>query len=425
MPCDQAASTRAIAFFAQLTGVTGPNLASPTKTTIAAASATCSTPLTLNKFLPIVSPEGLPGESFVSDVQKILASRRLTNGEYVREFEAAAAEYLGVPHCVAVSSCTTGLVLTLRALKLQGEVILPSFTFHATAHAVAWNGLTPVFADCEPDSFCIGTSAVRERLSSRTAAILAVHIFGNPANVLELEAIAANAGVPLICDSAHAFGSKVGARSIGGFGEAEVFSFSPTKLVVAGEGGLVATRNVTLANRLRAARNYGDAGNSDPELLGLNARMSEFHAALAVRGLAGIEERIARRNQIRLRYEASLGAIPGVSFQRIRQENRSSCKDFSILVDASLFGRSPDWLRDFLREENIETRRYFWPPVHRQKLYRAAWDGQPLPVTERISNCVLNLPIYSSLTDEEVDSICDAILRAAEVAHTQAAGQGA
>ena len=394
-------------------------MASLAKTTIAAAPATRSTPA-LNKFLPIVSPEGLPNESFLSDVQKILASRRLTNGEYVREFEAAAAEYLGVPHCVAVSSCTTGLVLTLRALQLRGEVILPSFTFHATAHAVAWNGLTPAFVDCEPDTFCISPSAVRERLSPRTAAIVAVHIFGNPASVLELEEIAASAEVPLVCDSAHAFGSKMGAQSIGGFGEAEVFSFSPTKLLVAGEGGLVATRDATLASRLRAARNYGDAGNSDPELLGLNARMSELHAALALRGLNGIEERIARRNQIRLRYEASLGAIPGISFQRLQPANSSSYKDFSILVDASLFGRSRDWLQDFLRKENIETRRYFWPPVHRQKLYRAAWNGQPLPVTDRISNCVLNLPIYSSLTDEEVDFMCGAILRAAEVAQTQA-----
>lgn len=394
-------------------------MASLAKTTIAAAPATRSTPA-LNKFLPIVSPEGLPNESFLSDVQKILASRRLTNGEYVREFEAAAAEYLGVPHCVAVSSCTTGLVLALRALQLRGEVILPSFTFHATAHAVAWNGLMPAFVDCEPDTFCISPSAVRERLSPRTAAIVAVHIFGNPASVLELEEIAASAEVPLVCDSAHAFGSKMGAQSIGGFGEAEVFSFSPTKLLVAGEGGLVATRDATLASRLRAARNYGDAGNSDPELLGLNARMSELHAALALRGLNGIEERIARRNQIRLRYEASLGAIPGISFQRLQPANSSSCKDFSILVDASLFGRSRDWLQDFLRKENIETRRYFWPPVHRQKLYRAAWNGQPLPVTDRISNCVLNLPIYSSLTDEEVDFICGAILRAAEVAQTQA-----
>lgn len=373
------------------------------------------------KFLPIVSPEGLSNEKFISDIRRILISRKLTNGEYVREFEETAAKYLGVPHCVAVSSCTAGLVLTLRALRLRGEVILPSFTFHATAHAVAWNGLKPLFADSEPDTFCLSPASVRERLSPRTAAIVAVHVFGNPASVFELGELAARTGIPLIYDSAHAFGSRVGERQVGTFGEAEVFSFSPTKLVVAGEGGLVATHDAGLANRLRAARNYGDAGNADPELLGLNARMSEFHAALAVRGLEGLEERIARRNQIRLRYEGSLGAMLGVSFQCVRAGNRSTYKDFPLLIDASKFGRSRDWLQHFLREENIESRRYFHPAVHRQKLYRAAWDRRPLAVTDHISKCVLNLPIYSSLTDEDVDRVCGTILRAAEIAQQRAA----
>lgn len=400
-------------------------MATATNAGLAAEVPTRTAP-ELSRFLPIVSPEGLPGEEFISDVEKILASRRLTNGEYVREFESAAANYLGVPHCVAVSSCTAGLMLTLSALNLRGEVILPSFTFHATAHAVAWNGLKPVFVDCEPDTFCISCDAVEQRLSRRTAAILAVHIFGNPASVFELEEIATRATVPLVYDSAHAFGSRVGARHAGTFGTAEVFSFSPTKLLVAGEGGLVATRDSALANRLRAARNYGDAGDSNPGVLGLNARMSELHAALAWRGLRGLEKRIERRNQIRLCYEAHLREIPGVSFQQIPEGNRSSCKDFQILVDTTVFGRSRDSLQQFLREENIEARRYFWPPVHRQKLYRAAWDSQPLPVTERISNSVLNLPIYSSLRDEEVDAVCHAILRAAEIARQHpAAGQDA
>lgn len=365
-----------------------------------------------DKLLPIVSPEGIGDEEFAGDVRKILASRQLTNGPFVREFEREAAKYLGVSHCVAVSSCTSGLILTLAALDLRGEVILPSFTFHATAHAVAWNGLKPVFVDCDPETFCISPEAVRERLSQNTAAIVAVHIFGNPASVFELEEIAASAGVPLIYDSAHGFGSKVGARHVGTFGAAEVFSFSPTKLVVAAEGGLIATGNPVLAQRLRAARNYGDAGNSDPELRGLNARMSEFHAALAVRGLGGLGKRIERRNEIRCRYEARLGRAPGIGFQRIRYENLSACKDFQTLVHTEAFGCSRDAILAALLKRNIEARRYFWPPVHRQKLYRSEWDGRPLPVTERISSQVLSLPIYSSLRDEEVDDVCEAILDA-------------
>lgn len=368
--------------------------------------------------LPIASPEGIPGDEFLRDVQKILQSRQLTNAAFVREFESVAATYLGVPHCVAVSNCTIGLVLTLRALGVQGEVILPSFTFHATVHSVVWNRLKPVFADCDPETFCIAPQAVQARLTPKTAAILGVHLFGNPANIKELEDLAARANAHLIFDAAHAFGSKVDGGHIGTFGTAEVFSFSPTKLLVAGEGSLVATCDAILARRLRAARNYGDAGNYDPELLGLNARMSEFHAALAVRGLASVDARIERRNQIRLHYLRRLEAVPGLRFQQIWPGNRSACKDFSVLVDESAFGSPRDWLFDALQKENIEVRRYFSPPVHQQKLFRTLWDGQPLPVTDRISDRVLNLPIYSSLRDEDVDKVCDATLRAHEFATT-------
>src|ERR1700732_2284677 len=319
--------------------------------------------------VPIVSPEGLPGEEFLRDVRKILNSRQLTNATFVRQLEQAAEEYLGVAHCVAVSSCTAGLVLTLQALDLRGEVILPSFTFHASAHSLLWNGLKPVVADCDPETFCVDSHAIKPRLYSHTAAILAIHLFGNPASIVEIQTIASDASIPLICDAAHAFGSDINHRRIGTFGIAEVFSFSPTKLLVAGEGGMIATRDADLARKLRVARNYGDSGNYDPESAGLNARMSEFHAALALHGLNGLDARIARRIEIRLHYERRLGAIPGISFQHISPCCSRGCTGFAVLVNEGAFGQSRDWLVDALETENIQVRRYFWPPVHRQKLY--------------------------------------------------------
>src|ERR1700688_2991064 len=179
------------------------------------------------KLLPIVDPEGVPGTEFLEEVRGILASKQLTNGAYVRKFEEAAAEYLGVAHCVAVSSCTAGLLLVLKALDLRGEVVLPSFTFHATAHAVVWNGLTPVFADCDARTFCVAPEAVRAQVSNATSSILAVHLFGNPAAIEELEEIAAGLRIPLIFDAAHAFGSRSHGKHIGRFGTAGVFSFLP------------------------------------------------------------------------------------------------------------------------------------------------------------------------------------------------------
>ena len=364
------------------------------------------------KLLPIVDPEGVPGEEFLEEVRGILASKQLTNGAFVRKFEQAAAEYLGVAHCVAVSSCTAGLLLVLKALDLRGEVVLPSFTFHATAHAVVWNGLRPVFADCDAKTFCVAPQAVRAQVSSRTAAILAVHLFGNPAAVKELEEIAAELQVPLIFDGAHAFGSSSRSKCVGGFGTAEVFSFSPTKLVVAGEGGLVATRDGALAERLRAARNYGDAGNYNPEVLGVNARMSEINAAMALHGLVGLDARIERRNEIRLRYERKLRDVAGIRFQQVSEGGRSTFKDFSVIVDEKELGHSRDWLVELLHRENIGARKYFSPPVHRQKLYSAMWDGRALPVTDLVSDGVVSLPIYSSLTDDSVDKVCEVIRRA-------------
>jgi dTDP-4-amino-4,6-dideoxygalactose transaminase len=359
--------------------------------------------------LPIVDPEGVPGEEFLEEVRGILASKQLTNGAYVRKFEETAAGYLGVAHCVAVSSCTAGLLLVLKALDLRGEVILPSFTFHATAHAVVWNGLTPVFADCDAKTFCVAPEAVRAQVSNATSAILAVHLFGNPAAIEELEEIAAGLRIPLVFDAAHAFGSSSHDKRVGRFGTAEVFSFSPTKLVVAGEGGLVATRDARLSERLRAARNYGDAGNYNPEVLGVNARMSEINAAMALHGLVGLDARIERRNDIRLRYERKLRDVAGIRFQKVSEGGRSTFKDFSVIVDEKEFGHSRDWLVELLHRENIGARKYFSPPVHRQKLYSAMWDGRALPVTDSVSDGVVSLPIYSSLTDESVDKVCEVI----------------
>jgi dTDP-4-amino-4,6-dideoxygalactose transaminase len=175
---------------------------------------------------------------------------------------------------------------------------------------------------------------------------------------------------------------------------------------------LVATRDACLAERLRAARNYGDAGNYDPEILGVNARMSEMHAAMALRGLAGLDARIERRNEIQRRYERNLEDVAGLRFQHISEGGRSTFKDFSVIVDGKEFGHSRDWLVELLHRENIGARKYFSPPVHRQRLYHALWDGRPLPATDLISNGVVSLPIYSSLTDESVDKVCEVIRRA-------------
>jgi dTDP-4-amino-4,6-dideoxygalactose transaminase len=300
--------------------------------------------------------------------------------------------------------------LVLRVLELEGEVILPSFTFFATGHAVLWNGLQPVFADCEPASWNLDPARVAELIGPRTAAIVAVHMYGNPANTDALEALARQRGLKLIFDAAHALGSRREGRPVGSFGDAEVFSLSPTKLLVAGEGGIVATHDSDLACRLRAARNYGDTGNYDPLVLGLNARLTELNALLALHGLAHLEEQLRRRNAIATRFTSGLRALPGIGFQKVRPQDESTYKDFSILIDSDQFGVTRDALGLALVAENVEVKKYFYPPLHQQKLYRT-FHTNGLAATERISQSVLSLPIYAGLADETMDRLIEAIAR--------------
>jgi dTDP-4-amino-4,6-dideoxygalactose transaminase len=363
--------------------------------------------------LRFIRPTLPPMESVLAHYGPAYASGIITNGAAVERLEHAVAERLGVAHCVAVASCTSGLMLTLRALDLAGEVIMPSLTFFATAHAAVWNGLRPVFADCDPHTWTLDPADVARRITRRTAAIVGVHLYGNPCDIDALERMAARHGLPLIFDAAHGFGSLYGGRAVGGFGTAEVFSLTPTKLLVAGEGGLVTTNDAVLAQRVRAARNYGDQGGYDPQVLGLSARMPEFNAALGLAGLDLVDRKVARHNRIAARYRALLSGARGLRFQKVCAGNRSSSKDCTVLVDARAAGVTRDTLAAALLAANIETRKYFYPPVHRQKLYRRYYDARRgrLPCTDFVSGGVLSLPIYESLADESVERVAREVRR--------------
>jgi dTDP-4-amino-4,6-dideoxygalactose transaminase len=336
----------------------------------------------------------------------------LTNGPYVRVFERRSAEYLGVRHCVAVSSCTAGLMLVLRAADLSGDVVVPSFTFAATAHAVAWNGLRPIFADIDPETLTLSPSAVARTMGVRTSAILATHLYGTPCDVDGLAEIAERNGIRLFFDAAHAFGSKRRGVPVGGFGDAEVFSLSPTKVLVAGEGGLIATNDDALAERCRIGRDYGNPGDYDMRFVGLNARMSEFHAAVALGSLEELDERIERRNGYAARYREALSSVPGVDFPEVPVGDRSTYKDFTILLDPDLFGVDAEGLGRALAAVGIDTRRYYAPPVHQMQAYRGVGGSHgDLVATEVAASRVLTLPLWSEMEEAEQRRVVDAIAR--------------
>jgi dTDP-4-amino-4,6-dideoxygalactose transaminase len=364
--------------------------------------------------LPLARPAIADPASVADAAVAILASGVLTNGPYVRRLEERAAEYLGVRHCVAVCSCTAGLMLVLRASGLSGDVVLPSFTFSASAHAVVWNGLRPAFADIRPDDLLLDPAAAARSTGVRTSAVLATHTYGTPCDTEALGRLARDNGIRLFFDAAHAFGSRRGDRMVGGFGDAEVFSLSPTKVLIAGEGGIIATNDDSLAERCRVGRDYGNPGDYDTRFVGLNARMSELHAATALASFADLEERIGRRNQLAERYRKVLDELPGITFPAVAEEDRSTYKDFTILIDPEELGMDAAAVAAALAAEGIQTRRYYAPPVHRQRAYR--WVGPAngaLPHTDWAAARVLTLPLWTGMGDEQVDGVGVAVARLA------------
>ena len=363
-----------------------------------------------HKGIPILRPTLPKVEELLPRLKKSLSSGQITNASNVKRFEELSAHYLGVRHSVAVSSCTAGLILVHKCLGLKGEVIVPSFTFHATAHSLLWNNLTPIFVDSREDTFNIDERRIEELITRKTSAILAVYLYGDPPDVEKLQRIADRHGLKLIFDSAHAFGSRFKGAMAGRFGDAEVFSLSPTKLLISGEGGIVATNDKTLADRLKVARNYGDSGNYDCAFNGLNARMAEFNAILGIEGLKILDKKIKCRNRIAQLYTDFFKNYKGISFQKIEKGNLSTFKDYSIIIDPVMLGIDRDAVAIALEKENIITKKYFYPPVHMQKVY-SPYNKISLPIAERLSDRVLSIPIYCSLSSKTIKKICHAFSR--------------
>lgn len=363
------------------------------------------------KKVNIVRPV-MPDISEMADgVQQILASGMVTKGEYLKAFEKAVREHLGVKHAVAVSSCTSGLMLTYRALGLTGDVVVPSFTFMATVSALVWSGLRPVFADVNPGSTNLDPAAAEAAITPNTSAIVAVHNFGNPAEVDALQQVADRHGLKLIFDAAHGFGAQYQGQPVGAQGNANVFSLSPTKLLITGEGGIVATNDDDLAHKIILGREYGNSGSYDSAFAGLNSRMPEFNALLGLRSLERLEDAAQTRNQTADLYQEMLGLLPGVAFQEVRSGDRNSYKDFSVTFDPDAFGLTRDELAQALAAENVDTRKYYEPPVHRQTAYQSFYEGQALPHTDWLAAASLSFPMWSNMDSQVVMRICEAIQR--------------
>jgi dTDP-4-amino-4,6-dideoxygalactose transaminase len=360
--------------------------------------------------IQIVRPVLPPYSEIQPGIQEILTTGMVTRGRYLENFERAIAEHLNVRHAVAVSSCTTGLMLAYRALDLRGEVIVPSFTFMATVSAMVWCGLKPVFVDVDPDTTTLDPNLVENAITPNTSAIVAVHNFGNPARIEALQGIATRHKLKLVFDAAHGFGTLYQGKPIGGQGDAQVFSMSPTKLLISGEGGVVTSNDDQVAKMVRIGREYGNDGSYDSIFPGLNARLPELSALLGLASLKNLEQAALSRNRTADLFREQLGDCPGIGFQEISPGDRSSYREYSITVDPAKFGLSRDMLAEALMAENIDTRKYYDPPVHRQTAYLGYYDGQPLPHTDWLSSQSLSLPMWTDMAPEIPVKIAAAIL---------------
>ena len=350
-------------------------------------------------------------EELALDIRNCVESGGLTKGKYLEEYESEAARYAGVKHAIAVSSCTTGLILSHNILKLKGEIIMPSFTFMASTLGAQWNNLKPVFVGIDPYTWNLDLDKVQEALSEDTSAILGVHVFGNPADVAGLKEIAADAGVELLFDSAHAFGSKACGSAVGGNGICEIFSTSATKLLVTGEGGLVTTDDDYLAERLQRAREYGNVGDYNQSIPGLNGRLPEISAVLGLHNLKHLDHSISHRNKLVDLFKRDLEDIPGLQWQLVADSDTSTYKDLSCKLNSDQFGLSRDQLVKALEAEGIEMRTYYHIPCHLQEYWKkqVGSDGVRLPVTESLSDSVLSFPIWSHMQERDLALVAQAV----------------
>jgi dTDP-4-amino-4,6-dideoxygalactose transaminase len=345
-------------------------------------------------------------------IHSILDRNQLTNdGPFVRELEVRVAELVGVNHCVAVCNGTMALMLAAKAAGLFGEVILPSFTFIGTVHALAWLGITPVFCDIESRRHNIDPGRVERAITPRTTGIIGVHLWGRACAIDQLTAIARRHRLTLLFDAAHAFACSYRGQMIGSFGRAEAFSFHATKFCNAFEGGAVVTNDEALAARVRQMRNFGLAGPDTVVCAGLNGKMSEASAAMGLTSLESLDEfAVVNRRNYEI-YHEELASVPGISLVAFDECERLNYHYVVAECEPADAQVSRDQLQRILLAENVVTRRYFWPACHRQVPYR--WRvpsaGLDLPNTEHLAERMICLPTGTAVRPSEIATLCQII----------------
>lgn len=358
----------------------------------------------------VTRPSLPPIEEYIKELRDIWETQWLTNmGPKHNLLEKELKEYLGVDRISLFTNGHTALELCLQAMKLSGEVITTPFTFASTTHAIVRNHLKPVFCDIDPKTYCIDTKKLENLITEKTTAIVPVHVYGHVCDVEEIERIAKKHGLKVIYDAAHTFGEKYKGHGIGSFGDASMFSFHATKVYNSIEGGAICFNDEVLGKELYKLKDFGIKDEETVDGVGANGKMNEFVAAMGLCNLRHTDENIAKRKALVECYRKNLACINGLQLPPIQQDVQSNYSYFPIVVDEAVCGVSRDDIFTRLGESGVHARKYFYPLTNAFDCYKGKFDVNETPIALKISYQVLTLPLYASLTIEEVKYICDII----------------
>ena len=351
-----------------------------------------------------------PIDEYKTMIESIWESNWVTNnGPLHQELEEELAKYLNVEYSTLFTNGHLALDSALKLMNLNGEVITTPFTFASTTHAIVMNGLKPVFCDINLEDYTIDVNQIESLINENTVAIVPVHVFGYPCNIDKIEAIAKKYNLKVIYDSAHAFGVKVDDKGIGGFGDISMFSLHATKVYNSIEGGLLTYNNKENVNKLNEIKNFGITGPETVNSVGLNAKMNEFQAAMGLVNLNHIDEQIAKREVITKLYREQLKDVAGISYIDDIKGVKHNYAYLPVLIDEAICGVDRDTLHIKLQKYNIFSRKYFYPLITDFDCYKGKYESKHLKNAKYVSDRVLTLPIYGSLTEVECIYVCDAI----------------
>ncbi len=352
-------------------------------------------------------------EEFTDYLREIWDSKWLTNnGQFHKQLENELCQYLGVPHISLFSNGTLALITALQSLRITGEVITTPYSFVATTHALHWNGIKPVFVDIDPETYNINPDKIEAAITPRTTAIMPVHVYGNPCDDKRIRDIAHRYGLKIIYDAAHAFGVLQDNRTILNFGDLSILSFHATKVFNTFEGGAIISQSIDAKTRIDQLKNFGFVNEETITAPGINAKMNEIQAAFGLLQLKCVDESIEKRKYVDSQYREKLEHVKGLTIPKLNPAVKPNFGYFPVLLDATILRSSRDQVYDHLKQNNVFSRKYFFPLISNLSTYSAFDSSQKenLPVANRVASQVLCLPIYPDLSSQQIDFIVEKIL---------------